>query len=83
MTEQKMERLAEKRALYDGLMKNLRPEKHAERIEKLRAKKEEQLTQVQVEIRTEQKSKTDAIKAKTEAKKKELLKIKEQKMEKM
>ena len=41
-----MERLAEKRALYDGLMKNLRPEKHAERIEKLRLKKEEQLTQV-------------------------------------
>lgn len=39
MVEQKMERLAEKRVMYDGLMKNLRPEKHAERIEKLRAKK--------------------------------------------
>lgn len=48
-----MERLAEKRVMFDSLMKNLRPEKHAERIEKLRLKKEEQLVKVQTEIRTE------------------------------
>jgi len=53
MTETKMERLAEKRVMFDSLMKNLRPEKHAERIEKLRLKKEEQLVKVQTEIRTE------------------------------
>jgi len=38
-----MVRLAEKRDLYDNLMKNLRQEKHADRLEKLRLKKEETL----------------------------------------
>ena len=41
MTERKMERLAEVRIMYDGLLKNLKPDKHADRIEKLRSKKEE------------------------------------------
>jgi len=46
-----MERLAEVRAMYDGLLKNLKPEKHADRIEKLRTKKTESLAKATDEIR--------------------------------
>ena len=78
-----MERLAEVRAMYDGLLKNLKPEKHADRIEKLRTKKTESLAKATDEIRAVQRGKTAAIKAKTEAAKKELQKIKEEKLEKL
>jgi len=53
MIERKMERLAEVRSMYDGLLKNLKPDKQADRIEKLRTKKAEQLAKATDEIRAE------------------------------
>eukprot|EP00354_Favella_ehrenbergii_P001322 CAMPEP_0170475732 /NCGR_PEP_ID=MMETSP0123-20130129/17324_1 /TAXON_ID=182087 /ORGANISM="Favella ehrenbergii, Strain Fehren 1" /LENGTH=79 /DNA_ID=CAMNT_0010746419 /DNA_START=1640 /DNA_END=1879 /DNA_ORIENTATION=+ len=76
-----MERLNEVRIFYDAMLKNLRSEKHAARIESLKAKKEEALEKAQTEIRGEQREKLTSIKQATEAKKKQLQKVKEEKME--
>ena len=46
MTAQKFEKLAEVKANYDVMIKRLKPDQHAEKIEKMKAKKEAALTKV-------------------------------------
>ena len=62
MAELKYQRSAEVKATYDMLMKKLNPEKHAEKIEKMKEKKEAALKSAQNEIDKTKKDKINEIK---------------------
>ena len=81
MTALKFEKLAEVKANYDVMIKRLKPDQHAEKIEKMKAKKDEAVSKKQEELDNEKKNKIAEIKERTEAKKKELQQIKDKKLE--
>ena len=81
MTAIKFEKLAEVKANYDVMIKKLKPDQHAEKIEKMKAKREAALSKVQEEIDAEKKTKIAEIKERTEAQKRELQIAKDNKLE--
>lgn len=81
MTAMKFEKLAEVKTLYDNMIKKLKPDQHAEKIEKMKAKRESALTKVQEEIDAEKKTKIAEIRERTEAQKRELQSAKDSKLE--
>ena len=72
MTALKFEKMAEVKANYDVMIKRLKPDQHAEKIEIMKGKKEMALKKVQEDLDAQKKNKIQAIKDKTETKKKEL-----------
>ena len=72
MTALKFEKMAEVKANYDVMIKRLKPDQHAEKIEVMKGKKEIALKKVQEDLDAQKKNKIQAIKDKTETKKKEL-----------
>ena len=81
MTALKFEKLAEVKANYDIMIKRLKPEQHADKIQTIKSKKEAALKKVQEDIDTEKKEKIAVIKICIEAKKKELQMTKDSKLE--
>ena len=81
MTARKFEKLAEVKASYDMMIKRLKPETHAEKIETMKAKKEAALSKVQEEIDAEKRAQITMIKEQTELKKKDLQSQKDSKLE--
>lgn len=79
----KFEKLAEVKANYDVMLKRLKPDQHADKIEKIKGKKEAACQKVQQEIDAEKKNKIAAIKAQAELKKKELEKVKDSRLEEL
>ena len=77
----KFEKLAEVKANYDVLLKRLKPAEHAEKIEKLKGKKEAACQKVKQEIDADKQRKIAEIKEQAEAKKKELQEQKDSKLE--
>ena len=65
----KFEKLAEVKANYDVLLKRLKPAEHAEKIEKLKGKKEAACQKVKQEIDADKQRKIAEIKEQAEAKK--------------
>lgn len=72
MTSKKFGKLAEVKANYDVMIKRLKPDQHAEKIENMKAKKEQALAKAQAEIDEEKRTKISQIKESIEIKKKEL-----------
>lgn len=72
MTALKFEKLAEVKANYDIMLKRLKPDLHADKIEKIKGKKEDACQKVKLEIDAEKKTKIAEIKEKSEARKREL-----------
>ena len=81
MTARKFEKLHQTQADYDILIKTLNQDKHADKIQTLKAKKEAALKKVQEDIDAEKKEKISVIKICIEAKKKELQQTKDSKLE--
>lgn len=81
MTALKFEKLAEVKANYDVLIKRLKPDQHADKIELMKSKKENALKKVQEEIDLEKKTKIAKIKETIEAKKRELQLAKDSSLE--
>ena len=81
MTALKFEKLAEVKANYDVMIKRLKPDQHADKIQTIKTKKEAALKKVQEDIDTEKKEKIAVIKICIEAKKKELQMTKDNKLE--
>lgn len=80
MTELKFEKMAEVKSTYDLFLKKLQQnsEKNAEKIEKMKSKRQDALTKAQNEIDQTKKQKINEIKEKYKAKKQELNKEKDQ-----
>ena len=78
MTDRKYEKTAEVKRTYEMLLKKLNPEKHEEKIEKMKTKRQDALTKAQNEIDKTKKEKVNEIKDKFKAKKQELNKEKDQ-----
>lgn len=72
MMQTKFEKQAEVKANYDVMMKNLKPEKHADKIEKMKGKKADAVKKAQDEIDLEKKDRIAKIKESIELKKREL-----------
>ncbi len=56
MTARKFEKLAEVKANYDMMIKKLKPETHAEKIETMKGKKAAALAKVQEELDAEKRA---------------------------
>ena len=82
VTARKFERLAEIKQTYDVLIsKEIVKDDPKQKVAMLREKKEAKLKQVQEELEAEKRSQIAAIKASIEARKKDLQKIKDSKLE--
>ena len=81
MTALKFEKLAEVKANYDVMIKRLKPDQHAEKIEMMKGKKDAAVTKKQEELDNEKKTKIAEIKERIETKKKQLQSIKDQRLE--
>ena len=72
MTQMKYEKSAEVKNNYEVFIKKLNPEKHQEKIEKLKSKRQDALLKAKNEIDQTKKEKINEIKEKYKAKKVEL-----------
>lgn len=79
----KFEKQSEVKANYDVMMKNLKPDKHADKIEKMKGKKAEAVKKVQEEVDQEKKERIAKIKETIEVKKRELQEEKDSKLEQL
>lgn len=77
----KVMKIAEVKANYDMFIKKLKPDQHADKIAKLKEKKENAIKDVEQKLEAEKKEQIAAINASFETRKKELLTIKESKLE--
>ena len=71
------------KANYDVMMKNLKPDKHADKIEKMKGKKADAIKKAQEEIDLEKKERITRIKENIEFKKRELQLEKDTKLEQL
>ena len=81
MTAMKFEKLAEVKANYDMMLKRLKPDQHADKIDKLKGKKEDACTKVKLQADADKKEKIAEIKEKSETRKRELQQLKDSKLE--
>ena len=72
MANLKYERTTEVKTTYDMLLKKLTPQKHEEKIEKLKGKREDALVKAKDEIDKTKKEKINQIKEKFKEKKQQL-----------